>query len=277
MADKTCEVDPIARHPDLVEQGAAPPLTDPIALARRDLQKSLPRRFYKEVRAEELDGAFVLLLDGRPAKTPSGNKLALPTLAAARALATEWAAQEDVLDPATMPLTKLANSAIDGVAREMAATVGAIAEYAGSDLVCYRAAEPEALVAAQAAAWDKVIAFARETFGARFVCAQGVVFVEQPEASLEAIRVAVASFAERGPEAPFLLAALHVMTTLTGSVLIALAVAHGALSAAEAWTAAHVDEDFQMELWGADAEALDRRERRWREMQAAALLWRLVS
>ncbi len=250
---------------------------DPVAMARRDLQKSLPRRFYKAATAELQDGAFVLLLDGRVAKTPARNKLALPTLAAAEAVAAEWAAQAEAIDPAAMPLTRIANSAIDGVASAIDATADEIVKFAGSDLVCYRAGEPEALARAQAAAWDPILDFARERLGARFICAEGVVFVAQPEPALRALREAVARVAHDGPAAPFALAALNVMTTLTGSALIAFAVAHGARAPAEAWAAAHVDEDFQMRIWGADDEALRRRERRWLEMEAAATLWRLAA
>jgi chaperone required for assembly of F1-ATPase len=259
-----------------IEPGAVPPV-DPIVLARRDLQKTWPKRFYKAAHAEERDGAFALLLDGRPARTPGGNRLALPTLAAAEALAAEWAAQVEVLDPNEMPLTRIVNSAIDGVALEIEATARAICDYAGTDLVCYRAGEPEKLVRAQAAAWDKVLDFARERLGARFICSEGVMFVEQPEPAREALRNAVQSFAERAPKAPFLLAALHVMTTLTGSALLALAVVCQEMTAEEAWAAAHVDEDFQIEIWGADEEAMARRAKRWREMEAAAHLWQLIS
>ncbi|WOJ89013.1 ATP12 family protein [Methylocapsa polymorpha] len=250
---------------------------DPAAMARRDLQKALPKRFYKEATAQAQNGAFVLLLDGRGAKTPARNKLALPTLAAAEAVAAEWAGQDDVIDPLAMPLTRIVNSTIDGVAREMGATADEIAKFAGSDLVCYRAGEPEALVRAQAAAWDPVLDFARERLGARFICAEGVIFVEQPEPARRALKEAVGRVAQGGPAAPFALAALHVMTTLTGSALIALAVAHGELTPEDAWAAAHVDEDFQMRIWGADEEALRRRARRWKEMEAAAMLWGLVA
>ncbi len=250
---------------------------DPIAMARRDLNKALPRRFYKEAAAQERDGGFVLLLDGRVAKTPGGRDLALPTLAAAQVLAAEWAALGEMIDPVLMPWTRIVNSAIDGVAYRLAATVDEITKYAGSDLVCYRAGEPEALVRAQAAAWDPVLGFARKKLGASFICTEGVVFIEQPEAASMAVKEAVARIANRGPAAPFALAALLVMTTLTGSALLALAVAHGELSATDAWRVAHVDEDFEMRAWGEDAQALRRRARQWREMEAAAGLYQAVS
>jgi chaperone required for assembly of F1-ATPase len=249
---------------------------DPIAMARRDLNKALPRRFYKEASAGERDGGFVLILDGRAAKSPGGNRLALPCLAAARALADEWSVQGEWIDLASMPLTRIVNSAIDGVACLLEATVDEIVRYAGVDLICYRAPAPRTLTEAQAAAWDPILAFACEKLGAHFICTEGVVFVEQPEPARAAVKEAVKRIANSGAAAPFVLAALHVMTTLTSSVLLALAVAHGAHTPAEAWTAAHVDEDFEMRAWGEDAEALRRRARQWREMEAAARLFQAV-
>jgi chaperone required for assembly of F1-ATPase len=249
---------------------------DPIAMARRDLNKVLPRRFYKEVTVQQCDGACLLLLDGRAAKSPGGNRLALPCLAAARALADEWSAQGEWIDLASMPLTRIVNSAIDGVACRLEATVDEIVRYAGTDLVCYRAAEPRTLVEAQAAAWDPILAFARKKLGAHFICSESVVFVEQPEPARAAVKEAVAHIANSGQASPFALSALHVMTTLTGSVLLALAVAHGALTPTEAWIAAHVDEDFAMRAWGEDADALQLRARQWREMEAAARLFHAV-
>jgi chaperone required for assembly of F1-ATPase len=154
--------------------------------------------------------------------------------------------------------------------------VDEIARYAGADLVCYRAAEPRTLSEAQAAEWDRVIVFAREKLGAHFICTEGVVFVEQPEPARPAVKEAIAHIANSGQGAPFALAALHVMTTHTGSVLLALAVAYRELTPTEAWIAAHVDEDFAMRAWGEDAEALQRRARQWREMEAAARLFHAV-
>jgi chaperone required for assembly of F1-ATPase len=249
---------------------------DPIAMARRDLKKALPRRFYEEVTVQQGDGTFVLLLDGRAANSPGGNHLALPCSAAARALADEWSAQGETIDPAAMPLTRIVTSAIDGVAYRLDATVDEIARYAGADLVCYRAAGPRMLIETQAAAWNFVLAFARENLGAHFICIEGVEFVEQPEPARAAVKEAIKRIANNGPAAPFALAALHVMTTLTGSVLLALAVALGKLTSIEAWVAAHVDENFEMRAWGEDAEALRRRARQWREMEAAARLFQAV-
>jgi len=248
---------------------------DPVAMARRDQRKALPKRFYAAAAVEARDGLDVLTLDGRPARTPARGLLALPTQAAARAVADEWAAQGEWIDPATMPMTRLVNSALDGVANQMDETAAEIVKFAGSDLVCYRAAEPAALVIEQAKAWTPVLDFARETLGARFVLAEGVMFATQPEAAVAAVAGEVRAIAT-GPAGALRLAALSVMTSLTGSALIALAVAQGAMGVEEGWRAAHVDEDFQIRAWGADEEAAARRERRRSDMQAAARLFALV-
>ena len=256
---------------DYVPHDQRPPI-DPIAMARRDLKKVLPRRFYNEVATAPAGGGFGLLLDGKPVRTPAKALLALPTQILAEAVADEWRAQAELIEPDTMPLTKLANTAIDGVARNLEATIAEVAKFAETDLVCYRAGTPDALVAAQAAQWDPILDFARDTLGARFILSEGIVYVEQPTASRLALRQAVEGIAF-GEAGALRLAALSVMTSLTGSVLAALAVAQGAMTADAAWAAAHVDEDFQARMWGADAEATARRERRWADMKAAADLY----
>ncbi len=229
----------------------------------------------------------------------------------ADAIAAEWEAQRDVIDPAKMPLTRLANSIIDGVADAPAAVAAEIEKYLATDLVVYRAERPDGLVARQAAAWDPVLAWAREALGARFVPAQGMVYVAQPAPALAAASAALASEAsgQRGhsfevrahsasedareragdtrpepgssaraaiPRATsrdlWRLGAMHAITTLTGSALIALALARGALTVDQAWAAAHVDEDWNMDFWGRDEAALERRALRFAEMQAAALV-----
>ena len=250
---------------------------DPVAMARRDLQKVLPRRFYKEASAQEGEGGFALVLDGKNAHTPGRLPIRTPALALAQALAGEWNAQGEFIDPASMPLTRIVNSALDGVARDPAPVAEEIVRYAGSDMLLYRAGEPDGLVKAQAAAWDPVLAWAREDLGARFVLTEGVMFVIQPEHVSAAIAKAVESATGQGPTGVLRLAALHVLTTLTGSALLALAVARGRLDVREAWTAAHVDEDFQIGVWGQDAEALARRAIRWKEAQAAAAMLGLTS
>jgi chaperone required for assembly of F1-ATPase len=228
---------------------------------------ALPKRFYKEVAVrDEAGGGASLLLDGKPVRTPGKASLTLPVRALAEAVAAEWRAQGERIDPSTMPLTRLANSAIDGVAGREKAVIDDIARHAASDLLCYRAEGPKALIEAQEAHWDPVLAFARDELKAPLVLAQGIVHVAQPEASLARIRSAFEGLA------PFALAALHVMTTLTGSALLALAVLRGKLTPDEAWAAAHVDEDFQISQWGEDAEAKTWRENRLRDFIAAARL-----
>lgn len=241
----------------------APP--DPMRAAQANMRPDLPKRFYKQAGAARRDGGFALELDGRSARTPSKNPLVAPTRALAELVASEWAGQGATIDPSTMPATRIVNSAIDGVAANMVETRAEIAAYAGTDLLCYRAGEPRALVEAQARAYDPVLDWARDALGARFILAEGVIHVRQPERTLVAIGVALETFAD-----PFTLAGLHVMTTLTGSALLALAVAKGRLTAQEAWRAAHVDEDFQISQWGEDHDASVRRAARWREMEAAA-------
>jgi chaperone required for assembly of F1-ATPase len=240
-----------------------PTWDDSIKRAQVLMQTPKVRRFYKEAGVGETRGGFALTLDGRVARTPAKRPLVAPTRALAEALAAEWATQGETIAPETMPLTRLAHSALDGVAAALEATIAEIVNYAGGDLVCYRASEPEALAGRQAAAFDPVLAFAEAEFGARFALAGGIMHVPQPEASLAKVRAAIA-------REPFAVTALHTLTALSGSVLIALMVARGATTPEAAWAAAHVDEDFQIERWGADEEAMRRREARWRDFAAAA-------
>lgn len=245
---------------------------DPYALARSEARASQLKRFYKVATILPRDGGFVLTLDGREARTPARSPLSLPSLAAAERLADEWNRQGEIIEPSTMPATRLANAVIDGVARSMQAVTDEVLRYAGSDLLCYRANEPAALVDQQAEAWDPVLAWARETWQARLYLGEGVMHVAQPPHAIEAIGRAVADGVGTGAAAPFRLGALHVMTTLTGSALLGLAVLHDALDPAAAWSRAHVDEDFQIARWGEDEEAAMRREHRWQDMRAAAEL-----
>lgn len=240
---------------------------DPVELARRDLKKHLPRRFWKETKLVWRDGLHHLELDGRPAFTPARHKLAFADEPLALAVKAEWDQLGDYVDPSQMPLTRMINSALDGVASEMMSVADEIAKYAGSDLLCYRAEGPERLIALQTAQWDPILEWARETYQTRFVLAEGVMFVAQPDESIAALRSIIGT-----EQSALRLAGLHVMTTLTGSVLLALAVQAGHIAPEEAWALAHLDEDFQMEVWGQDEEALARRAARWREMQAAARL-----
>jgi len=243
---------------------------NPMKAAQAAMRRALPKRFYKAAGVEESGAGFQLVLDGKPARTPAKKALAVPTRALGEALSEEWNGQGAEIDPANMPLTRIVNSAIDGVAPRSEAVIADIAKYAGSDLVCYRAGEPERLVADQAAAWDPILAWAREALGARFVLSTGVMHVEQPGAAVEAVRARLEAIVS-----PFQLAALHVMTTLTGSALLALAHAAGRLDADAAWAAAHADERYQESLWGEDEEAMLRREAREVEFRAASTIYAL--
>ncbi len=246
------------------------PLDDPVTAARRGARSALRRRFYAATGTEQAEDGYVVTLDGKPVRTPAGRMLVAPVLALARAIAAEWDAQGEVINPASMPLTRLANTIVDGVAEKPAPVAAEIEKYLASDLLFYRASRPEQLRERQGALWDPILAWAREAFGAHFVLAEGVVHVAQPERALKAAAAAI-------PNDPWPLGAVHVITTLTGSALIALAMARGALAAEAAWQAAHVDEDWNMALWGKDEMAMQRRAFRFSEFQAAASgLWELA-
>jgi chaperone required for assembly of F1-ATPase len=244
---------------------------DPMRAAQAHMRPERPRRFFKEAGVNETEDGYALVLDGRVTRTPGKNRLAHANRAVMERVAQEWARQGETLDPADMPLTRLLNAAIDGVARTMEETRAEIGRYAGSDLLCYRAEAPETLAQRQAEAFDPVLAWARETLGARFNLAAGVMHIDQPPETLAAVRSAL-----EARDDPVVLAALSAMTNLTGSALLALATAHGFLEPEEAWRIAHVDEGFQNELWGVDAEAAARRAARWREMEAAAIVLELL-
>lgn len=235
-------------------------------IARANDKRPLPKRFYKAVDHAADGDTFVIRLDGKPVRTPARHHLGVTSKAIADALIAEWAAQGHEIDPATMPLTRLVNSAIDGVADKQDEVRAEILRYAGSDLLCYRADKPERLVSWQARLWNPPLDWMKSRFHARFLLAEGVIFVEQFPETIAAVDAAI------GAIDPLRLAALNTVTVLTGSTVLALAVLHGEMTAADAWAAAHVDEDFEAEVWGADAEASARRAARWQEMQAAALV-----
>lgn len=240
--------------------------SNPLETARRLTAPVRLRRFYAKVEMAEEEGGFVLRLDGKRAMTPGRKPLAVPRHDLAEAIAAEWAAQGEFIAPVSMPVTRLVNSTIDGVASLRSEVRAAILAYVGADLLYYRAGEPEGLVARQREAWDPILAWAEKRFGARFILAEGVTHVAQPEATLTAIAAAVENFDE-----PFRLTGLNLATTLTGSALIALTVAEGELDVDAAWAAAHVDEDWNIAKWGEDAEAMQRRAGRYADFRAAAL------
>ena len=224
-------------------------------LSRDRMVRPLPKKFYKLASVTDELG---IALDGRGVKTPMKAKLVLPSRALADAVAAEWNAQVDVINPAAMPLTKLANTAIDRAGGERAFVAGQVVEFSGSDLVCYRADEPEALAILQATAWDPVIRWADVAMNAKFKVVAGVMHQAQSPATIVAVEKHVAGQDE------FRLTVAHNLTTLTGSALLGLMLVAGAIAPEAAWAAAHVDEDFQIAVWGTDEEAAQRRV--WRKI-----------
>jgi chaperone required for assembly of F1-ATPase len=234
---------------------------DPRELARRNM-RTLKRRFYEAAAVREEADGFAVVLDGRPVKTPARRSLAAPRRPLAEAIAAEWRAQAEFIDPAGMPMTRLANTIIDGVAAAHAEVAAEIVKYLGSDLVCYRATTPQGLVARQALHWDPVLAWAKTKLGAEFITVPGVTFRRQPDAAIARAEAAI-------PRDPWRLGAVSAITTLTGSALITLRLAAGDAGLDDAWTAALVDEDWNMEFWGRDELGMQRRAYRFAEMTAA--------
>jgi chaperone required for assembly of F1-ATPase len=242
-----------------------PTAENSMEVARRAARPILRKRFYDHASTAPEGELYAVRLDDKPVRTPAGRLLAAPARALAEALAAEWEAQREMIDPAKMPLTRLANSIIDGVSERPAPVADEVARYLASDLICYRAGSPRGLVERQRRYWDPIFEWARDVLGARLLLAEGVMHVTQPESALSAACAAI-------PSDPWRLGALHSVTTLTGSALLALALAQGRITADEAWTAAHVDEDWNMEQWGRDELALERRAYRHAELQAAATI-----
>ena len=241
-------------------------MNNPMKAAQRLAAPVLQKRFYKRAEMPEEAGLFTLRLDGKQARTPGRNPLAVRDPALAAAIAAEWNAQGEHINPATMPVTRLVNTVLDGVASRLQEVRDDILAYAGTDLLYYRAGEPEGLVARQRESWDPILAWGERRFGARFVLVEGVIHAAQPAQALAAIAAELAAIDD-----PFQLAGLHLATTLSGSALIALALAGGAIDTDTAWGAAHVDEDWNISQWGADDEAMQRRDRRFEDFRAAVL------
>lgn len=242
---------------------------DPMEAARRHVRPTLRKRFYSEAGVAQNGDQFEVTLDGKPVRTPSRRALATPSRDLSQAIADEWQAQTDLIDPANMPLTRLANSIIDGVADAPEPVREEIVKYLGSDLLFYRADGPERLIERQAAAWNPVVQWAADDLGARFIMVEGVVFAAQPQDAVMAASKAI-------PADVWRLGATHSIMTLTGSALLALALARDAVSHEEVWNAAHVDEDWQMEQWGRDTLAMQRRDHRQAEMKAAATILKFI-
>lgn len=239
---------------------------DPEQRARELSRRELPKRFYKEAVHAAAEGGYAIHLDSRPVKTPGKSLLLLPNEVLGAAVAAEWMAQEKLINPANMPLTRIANSALDAVSVRFDEVADDVTKFAGNDALCYRADDPQTLVETQRRLWDPVVDWAGELLGGRFVLIEGLIHAPQPEALLAAYRGRIAG------ETPLRLAALHTVTSLTGSALLALALRENLLDAEAVWTAAHVEEDFNIERWGEDAEAAQIRAYKHREFEAAALI-----
>lgn len=245
----------------------APSDADPMRRAQALMKTPLPKRFYKNAGVTAVEGSYEVQLDGRPVKTPARRPVRLPAEAAARLVADEFDHQAEVIDPATMPATRIVNTAIDGVADDVQAVLEDILRFAGTDLLCYRAPGPEGLIARQTELWDPHVEWAASALRARFALAEGVMHIAQPPEAISAMGAHLADFHD-----PFAAAALHTLVTLTGSAILALAVAKGVIDAGQAWKVAHLDEDWTNEHWGEDHEAMQRRAAREKEFIAAAAL-----
>jgi chaperone required for assembly of F1-ATPase len=248
---------------ELFDEASGKSPLDPEGAVQRMTRGPRRKRFYAHAGVVEAPDGFAITLDDKPVRTPSGRPLIAPHREIADAMVAEWHAQQETIDPLTMPLTRFANSAIDAVVDRVEAVVDDVAKYFGSDLLFYRAGHPEALVAREATHWDPIVFWAADALGAHFILAEGIMHVRQPDSAIAAARAAL-------PTDPWSIAALHVITTLTGSALLALALMRGVIDQDQAWAAAHVDEDWNIEKWGVDEEVAARRAAQLVDFRAAA-------
>ncbi|MBY0382108.1 MAG: ATPase [Xanthobacteraceae bacterium] len=236
---------------------------DPMEASRKSSRGPERKRFYKAVDVAETPDGFAVRLDGKLIRTPGKKVLAAPLREIADIMAAEWEAQKETIDPLSMPMTRLANSTIDGVTDNVTAVREDIAKYLGSDLLFYRASFPEELIARQGEHWDPALRWAADYLGAHFILTEGVMHVKQPDTAVHAAHQAL-------PENAWQVAASHIVTTVTGSALLALALQHGARTPEQVWAAAHVDDDWNSGQWGEDEEVTARRASRLRDFEAAA-------
>ena len=222
------------------------------------------KRFWTSASVHPVPGGYEVRLDTRSVKTPGKHPLILPTLALAQAIAAEWDAQTGQINPARMPMTRFANSAVEKVAPQFVAVVGEVASYGASDLLCYRATEPPALADRQAKGWDPILGWAAQIFDAPLTVTQGVMPVTQPGASLTTLTAAVAALTS------FQLVALHDLVAISGSLVLGLAATRGRLNPTEAFDLSRIDEHWQAELWGQDDEAAATEARKRADFTAAA-------
>lgn len=221
------------------------------------------KRFYKSVAVDPTPEGFRIFLDGKPVITPGRDALLLPTQAMADTIAEEWRLQGEEIIPVSMPMLRLANTTLDGVSKTREAVVAAILRFGEHDLICYRAEGPAALAARQQQAWDPMLDWVASRFGVSLTAATGLGHIAQPAETMARLGQAIAAYDD------FALASLHVMASITGSLVLALALAEGALNPAQAFQMSRIDEDHQTELWGEDAEAAKRAHALAREMDVA--------
>jgi chaperone required for assembly of F1-ATPase len=248
--------------PDKIEFYSDP---NPMKRAQKQMLTPLVKRFYKDVSVQGQGGQFGVLLDGKPVKTPARKSLAFPTEAAAQLVAKEFSDQATEINPTHMPFTRLANTAIDGVANEIDAVQEDIKRFCGNDLICYRADAPDKLVLRQSDVWDKYLNWIRDQHGVRLKMTEGIMHVEQPAEAIETFGKILRRYSDA-----FSLSCMHAMTTLLGSAVMALAVADKKFDVLQVWNDAHLDEDWTIENWGTDDEAMQRRANRWIEMKSAS-------
>lgn len=231
------------------------------------------KRFYKETAVDFADGGHRVLLDGKPMRTPAKAVLVVPTRALAESIATEWDQVPDKaeINVSHLPLTRLAATGHDRVTTQRTRVIEDTAKYAGSDMLCYRASEPETLVKRQQETWQPLLDWAAERYGARLLVVEGLAFVDQPEEAVKKLHRAVAAHSDLG------LSALYNLTHISGSLVVALAVAEGHLSAADAFAAAQLDELYQIERWGEDPIAAQRHEGIRRDIEAGARFLALLA
>ena len=239
-------------------------LNDGYGRAQHLNRVELPKRFYKDVAAGPFEGGFVVTLDGRPVKTP-GKKLPVivPSATIATTMAGEWAGQGEFINPATMPMVRLINSAVESGEEMVPAFRDEIIKFAAGDLLLYRAESPQELVSEQEVAWDNALTVLARHFGVSFQPTVGIIHQDQPKATLDRLAQSLTE------ENLFTLTALVSITGLTGSGLLAIGLLHRLFSAEQVWRAAHVDEDYQISQWGQDEEAAERRAKRREEFDIA--------
>lgn len=260
---------------DMLFDAEAAAAKSPESSAQQHMRPVLPKRFYKTVditQDPENPGNWLILLDGKKVKTPAKSFLTLPNEASARLIAAEWDAQIEKIDPSKMPMTRLANTAIDGIATDPQAVLEDMVRFASNDLLYYRSAHPEKLVNAQRELWDPILDKLAIEIGARFETTESIIHVPQPK---EALAIFSARLSKHS--APLQLACLHTITSLTGSALIAFCLAEQFLTLDAAWASAHVDEDYNISLWGEDHEAGKRRLARLSEMTASHKLFQTLA